>query len=154
MNIVVSRELLASPTEAWHVVRDIGSTAVWNPEVPHSEALGELRHGLGARRRCRFDHAGKKWVEETVVAYDEAARSMTVRLDEGSARPPFQDVSATMTVHPAGSGCRVQMVFHVTPGSTTQRVMSWEAAPALRGVGRRILAGLDEHLSRPAHAAS
>ena len=153
MNVEIERDIGAPADHVWQLVQDIGTTAEWNPEVLRSRSLGAQRTGLGARRRCEFDEDGRKWVEETVTGYDERMRSLTVRLDEGPARPPLHEVAATLVVTPVPGGCRVKMTFHLTPRGLGQRLVALAAPLALRGVGRRILAGLDAHARAPAEVA-
>lgn len=145
--LVARREIEVDADAAWAVLADFVRTDVWNPEVPRSHGTSGIDRGLGARRRCIFDARGKKWTEELITAFDDVGRSFTLKIVDGPAKPPVDDVRVTMAVRPLGPGrCEVTAHAVLTGSSFPQRLAARAGAKVLKGVFARVLAGLDHHL--------
>lgn len=148
----VQRTMPHNVERVWAVLSDFPSTMIYNPEVLKSESVNGLQTGLGARRRCEFDPNGKKWTEEQIVAFDDAAKRFTLRIEGGTAAPPIDDVRAEMVAEALGPDETLVTVTTTLNGSgLKQRLVIGAGTVALRGVFRRVLAGLDHHLSTGAH---
>ena len=151
MATTTRRTTVDAPVErVWAVLADFAGTHRWNPEVPVSYAVGDQTTGLGARRRCEFDDAGRKWLEETIIAFDEPGHRYTLRLVDGTAKPPIDDVTVEIAAA-AATADRTEVTFTatLTGRGPAQRAMAGVGALALRRVLGRVLAGLDDHLAGP-----
>ena len=143
-----SRTIDAPVEEVWRVLVDFGSTSVYNPSVPKSFSVGELASGLGAKRRCEFDDAGKKYIEERIVAFDDANRSYTVEIVDGPAKPPVDHVHVDISAVPDGPDRTVvTMSADLSGDGLKGKVMAAVGAPMLKRVSRQVLAGLDHHIT-------
>ncbi len=143
------REIVTGADRVWDLVTDIGGVSTWAPVVPESEWVGPVSAEVGAKRRCTFDPpTGKKWVVEAVTDVDPVNRRQVVELVEGPARPPFEKVEGITTVTPAGADrSTVTMTLRVTTRGPIQRVMAAVGRPMLVRTVRRLLAGMDHHLT-------
>lgn len=146
----VRREAMisASVDTVWPVLADFAGTDRWNPLVPRSFAVSERTTGVGARRRCEFDGQGEKWLEEEIVAFDEEARSYTMRIVGGTEKPPVDDVRVTISAAPAPSGrTRVTMRAKLVGRGLGQRAAAVVGSLVLGRVLTRLLTALDSYVT-------
>lgn len=147
MGTLTVRRTLDHPLESvWPVLADFAGTAVWNPDVLASAAVGDRRTGLGARRRCEFDTEGRKWTEEEIVAFDEGDHRYTLRIMEGTAAPPVEDVRVELAATAVGPRTEVVVTATLTGRTVGQRLAAGAGSVVLRRVFHRVLAGLALHL--------
>lgn len=142
----VRRTIDAPAHEIWSALDDFGNTQVYNPAITRSRATSDTVSGIGATRHCDIDEAGTKHVQEAVTAYDADARTFTVEIVGGTARPPVDRVEAHFEVNElAPAQTEVVMTFELTAKGLLQSAMTLMAKPMLRKAGDRVLAGLDHH---------
>lgn len=143
------RDVAAPADRIWAIVTDIGRASTWAPVVPVSEWVGAPTTGIGGERRCTFDPpTAKKWVRERVTEIDEASRVQVVEVVEGTARPPFERIEGITTVTPTGAeSSTVRIALRTTTKGPMQPVLANLARPMLARTVRRLLAGLDHHVT-------
>lgn len=67
--------LRADRSLVWATLADLEGVSTWNPAIDHAECTTEIRHGLGARRRCVMHPSGEmiesvtEWVPERCIAF-------------------------------------------------------------------------------------
>lgn len=144
-----TREIAASSDRIWELVTDLGAASTWAPVVPSSEWVGPRSTEVGAQRRCTFDPpAGRKWVREVVTEVDPSTMTQVLEVVDGPARPPFDKVEGITTVAPAGPDrSTVTITLRVTTRGAFQRAMALAGRPMLAKTVRRLLAGMDHHLT-------
>jgi carbon monoxide dehydrogenase subunit G len=92
----------AAPDEVWEKVGDFGGVAGFFPGIESFRMEGDERvigmFGMEIRER--------------LVSCDEAARTISYSVVDGV---PVDSHRATITVEPAGEGCKVTWAYAVTP---------------------------------------
>lgn len=146
--VEATREVAAPAEAVWQALDDFPAVARYNPPVATSCTVQSApAQGVGARRRCDF-HTPGMWVEETLVERDPDARTCTVRVDRGTARPPVGDVMLEFRVEAAGpDGCVVHAAIVATPGNLAQRAAVVGAQPVFQRLIHGVLDGLAVHAS-------
>lgn len=67
--------LRADRSLVWATLADLEGVSTWNPSIDGAECTSEIRHGLGARRRCVMHPSGEmvesvtEWVPESSIAF-------------------------------------------------------------------------------------
>ncbi len=134
--------------DVWPVLADFAGTYRWNPLVPVSHAVGDQSTGLGARRHCEFNNDGSKWLEEEIVAFDESNHRYTLRLLEGTEKPPIDDVRVEISARSASpTTTEVTMTAMLTGRGPVQKLVAGIGALALRRVLGQLMTGLEHHLN-------
>ena len=149
-NIIVRRQIAASPAAVWRVLADFGGIASWNPNLRGSHLLeGSANEGEGAMRQCDLSD-GKNWIRERVVAWEEG-RSLTVDIYEGTM--PLQSASATLGVQPlpdGGSEAWMEFDYTVKMGVLGALMDVVMMKSMMRKNMDRLLEGLEEGSARAA----
>ena len=144
----VGRVIDAPIEKVWRVVADFGKTSRYNPAVPVSYSIGDQESGLGARRRCEFDDAGEKFIEERIVEFDETSHRYTVELVGGTAKPPIDEVRVGISVVDLGDATtEITMTSDLVGRSLGRRIMAAVAVPMMKRVTRQVVAGLDHYIA-------
>lgn len=76
MEPIRSNLVMEAPRDlVWGTLADLEGVSTWNPSVDATECISDIRHGLGARRRCYMHPSGwmvesvSEWEPETVIAF-------------------------------------------------------------------------------------
>jgi uncharacterized protein YndB with AHSA1/START domain len=98
--------VIAAPrTAVWDALADLEGVSQWNPAIDRAECISDLRHGLGARRRCYMHPSG--WMVESVTRWDpEAAIEFTIEN-----APPLRTGVARFVLSDSEGGTRLEADF-------------------------------------------
>lgn len=145
VTILQQRDIAAPAARVWSSLREFGAIHRVHPEVVHSRHTGGPEIGVGAERRCELDTAGRSYVLERQIAFDDERRTQEVEIIGGSAAPPMRS-TVTIAVEetgPESSSITMEAEFS---GNLLQRLL---AATAIRArftpVLGRILQGVEVH---------
>lgn len=149
MEIVVSREVAASPAQVWEIVTDLdGSPAVLSA-VERVERLDDQPgFAVGTRWRETRTMFGRQATEEMEVTEVDAPRRYTVVAANGSTT-----YTSRITVEPLGSDrCQLSMTFAGRSSGLAGRLLAATLGRLFAGATRRALRRDLDDIA--AHAAS
>ena len=141
--MTLQRTIGADVDSVWSVLSNIGRTADYNPVVYQSQGADNAE--LGATRKCQIDAAGRKWIEEQVMASGD--HSYTIEIVGGNGAPPMRttvDISAAAT---GDNETEVTMIANLHPETFVQNLMTIPAKGMMTKVLGRVLDGLDHHVA-------
>lgn len=143
----VTRPLEHDADAVWAVFDNFPDIATCHPVVATSESVNGQRTGVGARRRCTMQDGAT--VIEEIVAYDAAARTLSIRVvDHGPY--PMSHMEVDVSVSPTDTGCTVSFHSEFEP---RYGPVGWLMAKTLmRGQFSKVLGqlvdGVDAHLRK------
>ena len=139
MRISTSTTIERPASDVWDLLgRRFGEASTWASSISASRAVGEptIAGAPCGRRECRVAVPGADQLVEELVAYDDAAMTLTYRLAEGMQRVAGS-AHNTWSVVPLGettSQLRIEAEVDLAP---TGRVLGFVLRPYLSAMGRR-----------------
>lgn len=109
--VTVQRAVPASPAAVWAVLADFPNLAAHWSGLKGSRAVGDQRHGVGARREVGLKPMGT--LVETVTVWEEGRRLATS--NQPSATVPFKQAEATVELRPDGAGTVMTFDYRYMP---------------------------------------
>lgn len=135
------RAIAASPADVWTVLAEFDRIAEWAPNVDHSCALTEAKHGVGAARRVQV---GRPALVETVTAWEPNER-LAYRLDGLPER--IGTVTNEWLLEPGEGNTVVTVTSTVDPGPRPpQQLIGRLVARKVAGESETMLEGLAARL--------
>ena len=131
-------------SKVWNVLNEYSELEKFAPTVKSSPLIGDIRTGVGARRRVTFHHDGSSLVEE-ITEYHEG-RGFTMALTELSSPLKCMEAEFKLDGLDANSSSILMTVdFEVKGGPLGWLLAKFLIGPTMRGALRKTVAGLAYH---------
>jgi uncharacterized protein YndB with AHSA1/START domain len=106
MEALKTDRVIRAPRQlVWETLADLEGVSAWNPAIDAAECISEVRHGLGARRRCHMHPSG--WMVESVSEW-EPERVIAFTIDNA---PPIKTGLGRFVLSDDELGTRLQASF-------------------------------------------
>jgi Polyketide cyclase / dehydrase and lipid transport len=139
-HLTVRRRTAASCESVWAVFADFPSLAEHWEGLKGSRAIGDQRHGVGARRQVDLKPIGS--LVETVTAWEHGSTIATA--NDPSALVPFKRAESRLTLEPDGDGAVITFDYRYVPrGGPLGRLTGPVIDTMLRASFESMLAAVD-----------
>lgn len=106
-NVIINRDIDATPDQVWSVLADFANIAAWNGGVKTSYSTGGDPTGVGAQRHCDLAPMGE--LEETIVEFHPGEK-MVISIDKAKKIPVKQGLM-TFTMAPSATGTQFELNY-------------------------------------------
>lgn len=127
--------------EVWQVLNDYSAIEKYAPTIKSSSIEGDIKAGLGAKRRVTFHHDGSSLLEE-IIEFNEG-QGYKMAVSELSA--PMKSMQAEIGVNAVGSdSCEIYMKldFELGAGPLGWLLGTLLMKPMMGGVMNKVMQGL------------